>query len=96
MRQLRLYTGSGGADMFEEGMERSIGLSRIYIGKKVPRLLKSLNFKIKKSYRGRYYRLTPFKEAKLTLLEQIKPLQDLQHSLYGEMIKLIGIPKDKI
>lgn len=43
--------------MFEEAMENQLGLQRIYIGKKVPRILRILRTEIKKSRTGRYYKL---------------------------------------
>lgn len=65
-RTMRMYTGIGGYDNLLEAQERYIGYKRVYIGKKVPRLLKKLNFKVKKSLVGRYYKLIPT-HAKNTL-----------------------------
>lgn len=55
-RRVMLRTGVGGMDLFEEAMEKSIGFSRIYIGKKVPRWLRIKKFTILKSHSGRWYR----------------------------------------
>lgn len=57
MRSIRLYTGVGGYELFQEAMEASAGLKRIYIGKKVMRILRRLKTPIRKSVSGRYYKL---------------------------------------
>jgi len=57
VRRVTLRTGVGGMDMFEEAMENQVGLQRIYIGYKVPRILRILQGEIKKSHSGRYYKL---------------------------------------
>jgi hypothetical protein len=56
-RQIILRTGVGGYDMFLEAMEGQVGLQRIYIGKKVPRIIRGLKGNIHKSPRGIYYKL---------------------------------------
>lgn len=56
-RTIRLYTGIGGMELFEEAFEKHAGLKRIYIGKKVLRILRTSKAVIKKSYSGRYYKL---------------------------------------
>lgn len=56
-RRITIYTGVEGYDLFEEEIERQAGFRRVYIGLKVPRILKVMKFKIKKSPRGRYYKL---------------------------------------
>lgn len=56
-RRIVLYTGIGGADNFDETIERRVGYTRVYIGKKVPRLLRSLKFTIHRSKRMLYYKL---------------------------------------
>jgi hypothetical protein len=70
MRGIKIYTGVGGMDLFEEAMEEHAGLKRVYIGKKVPRILRKLPISIKKSLSGRYYRLISTK--KLIRPEDIK------------------------
>lgn len=52
-----IHTGTGGMDKMGEHFEKYRGFYRIYIGKKVIRILRKLNFKIKKSFSGRYYKL---------------------------------------
>lgn len=47
-------------DLFQEAFEKHAGLSRIYIGKKVPRIARRKGIIIKKSLTGRYYRLVGF------------------------------------
>lgn len=49
-----LYTGAGGAELFDEAMDRHAGYERVYAGKKPLRLLK--HKLIKSPYTGRYYR----------------------------------------
>jgi hypothetical protein len=56
-RKVILRTGPGGADLFEEAVERGFGFERIYLGKKFPRILRKLPGRISKSHSGRYYRL---------------------------------------
>ena len=55
-RRLKIYTGPGGYDMFEECMEKDAGWQRIYMSKKPPRFMK---MKVRKSATGRYYKLVP-------------------------------------
>lgn len=57
-KAIRVYTGVGGADNFDEGMENGTGFKRVYIGIKVPRFYRSkTKAAIKKSRRGKYYKL---------------------------------------
>jgi hypothetical protein len=51
---IRLMTGPGGMDLFNECMEEDYGLKRIYVNK-IPRFTKI--FRWKTSYTGRKYRL---------------------------------------
>jgi len=52
-----MYTGAGGMDMFEEAMGEAVGLKRIWLGRKVLRILRRLKGSIRKSpYTGKYYR----------------------------------------
>ena len=55
-RQYIVRTGVGGMDLFDEAIENSVGLSRIYIGTKVPRFLRIKKFTILKSRGGKWYR----------------------------------------
>lgn len=64
-RRIKLYTGAGGMDLFEERMEQHVGLYRIYLGKKIPRILRILNFSIYKNHRGRYYKLLDKNNGKM-------------------------------
>lgn len=58
VRSMKMYTGTGGMDKFDEAMENQLGYYRVYIGLKVPRILRRIkNIKIKKSVKGIYYRL---------------------------------------
>lgn len=52
-RRVKIYTGPGGMDIFDEAMQGRIGYKRIYISK-VPRILKSRNFK--RAYTDRWYK----------------------------------------
>ncbi len=54
--EIKLFTGGRGYDTYEEVLEDSVGLKRIYIGHKVPRIIKRLNFKIHKSITKGYYK----------------------------------------
>lgn len=54
-----MFTNAGGMDMFEEAMENNVGLKRVYIGHKVPRILRRLRGKIIKSYTKGYYKRLP-------------------------------------
>jgi hypothetical protein len=56
-RVIRMYTGVGGADLFDISREESMGYVRVYIGIKVPRLLRVLKFKILKSKKKQFYKL---------------------------------------
>jgi predicted DNA-binding protein (UPF0278 family) len=57
-RCVKLYTGPGGYNMFEEAMENECGWTRIYMSKKPPRFMK---MKVRKSITGRYYKLLRLK-----------------------------------
>jgi len=53
-----IRTGRGGYELFQEGIEHATGRTRIYIGKKVLRILRYTRGRIhKSSLSGRYYRL---------------------------------------
>lgn len=57
-RRVKIITNIYGYDMFNEAMEEiGLGMKRQYIGWKVPRFLRKLNFKIHKSVIGKYYKL---------------------------------------
>lgn len=59
-RKIRLYTGTGGADMFEDSLEFQItGRKRVYIGFKVLRILRRIKMDIRKSHSGRYFKTLP-------------------------------------
>lgn len=58
-RNITLHTGAGGADLFEEKVENHGGLQRIYIGKKVMRLVRRVVKHIHKSHSDRYYFTKP-------------------------------------
>lgn len=56
-RRVKLYTNDYGYDLFEENIEKQTsGTKRIYLGKKVMRLLR-INSKIFKSASGRYFKI---------------------------------------
>ena len=55
MRNVKIYTGVGGYNLFEEAMERHIGFERVYIGKKVPRILRKVHKDIRKSITGLFF-----------------------------------------
>lgn len=57
-RRIRLCTGIGGMDLFQESIENIAGYYRVYIGKKVSRITRLVPNKIKKSLSGRYYKVT--------------------------------------
>ena len=60
-RRVKLYTNDYGFDAFEEHLEKNIsGTERIYLGKKVMRLLR-INSKIFKSASGRYFKRVKIK-----------------------------------
>lgn len=56
-RQIKMYTGVHGYDKFNEYFEDSLGLKRFYLGKKVIRIIKRLNFTIKTNPSGLKYKL---------------------------------------
>jgi len=56
MRNITLYTGVGGYIMFQESLEQiTLGTRRVYIGKKVPRILRKVHKKIEKAENGKYF-----------------------------------------
>ncbi len=57
MYNISVTTGAGGFDLFNECLEESMGLERIYCVKPVGFLKRKTNIKFKKSARGKYYRL---------------------------------------
>lgn len=57
-RRVKMYTGAGGFDIFDEAVDNRLGFIRVYIGRKVPRIVsRTTKHKIKKSARGLYYKL---------------------------------------
>lgn len=56
-RRTIIHTGTGGYDLFLECVEEKEGFSRVYIGKKVPRILRKLKITIKLSPKNIYYKL---------------------------------------
>jgi hypothetical protein len=56
-RQIVVRTGIGGMELIDEAFEKKVGYERIYMGHHVPRILRRLKIIIKKTRRGRYYRL---------------------------------------
>jgi len=56
-RSITLHTGVGGYNLFGETVDDQRGFKRIYIGKKVPRILRKLNFTILRAPIGKYYKL---------------------------------------
>lgn len=56
-RQVKMYTNVYGYDLFEECMEGEIGYKRVYIGRKVPRILRKLKITIRQAHSGRFYKL---------------------------------------
>lgn len=59
-RVIRMWTGIGGKDQFDIAIENRIGLYRVRIGKKVPRILRTLKTPIRKSIVGYYYKLLKY------------------------------------
>jgi hypothetical protein len=56
-RSVRLYTGAGGAEMFDEAVEyQGTGYHRQYIGRKVLRILRKAHKIYKSKYTGIYYK----------------------------------------
>lgn len=58
-RSVKLFTGAGGMDLFEESLENQCGLQRVYIGHKIPRILRRLKGRIHKSLTKGYYKNIP-------------------------------------
>lgn len=55
-RSIKIYTGVGGMDLFEECLEEQCGFKRLYMSK-VPRILRRIKgIRILKSRTGRWYR----------------------------------------
>lgn len=54
-RRIRILTGPGGMDLYEETMQADCGMKRVYTNK-VPRFTRMLKWR-KSEYTGRYYRL---------------------------------------
>lgn len=55
-RRIKIYTGVGGMDLFEEVFEEHAGFKRVHIDKTPPRFLRDI-VKFRKNRAGRYYRL---------------------------------------
>lgn len=55
-RAIVIYTGAGGMDVFDEMCEEYLGYKRVYLGAKVPRVLRKLRGGIYKSLTRGYYR----------------------------------------
>lgn len=61
-RSYKIYTGTGGYDLFNENLERKVGnTERIYYGKKVMRLFRKLGT-FYKSASGRMFRRVSIKK----------------------------------
>lgn len=60
-RSMILYTGTGGKDLYDETMENHWDFTRVYLGKKVLRILRMSKSVIKQSANGRYYKLVKLK-----------------------------------
>lgn len=57
-RRLKIWTGPGGMDLFEEALQKDAGITRVYIGHKIPRIMRRIkDVNIRQSHTGRYYRL---------------------------------------
>lgn len=56
-QKIRLYTNAAGMDIFEECVEKEAGYKRIYLGKKVLRILRRLKNPIRTSHTGIFYKL---------------------------------------
>lgn len=55
-RNIKIYTGVGGYNLFEETFEEiTLGTKRVYIGKKIPRILRKVHKNICKSVNGIYF-----------------------------------------
>lgn len=89
-RTIRIQTGVGGYDLFEIGMEESVGIYRIKIGKKVPRILRTKKNIIKKSIAGYWYKLIKTKKTLLDFMEdeirQKSELKDIDLNLLEQTI----------
>lgn len=55
--RVKMFTNAAGMDKFTESFEENAGLTRIYIGNKVPRILRRMKYNILRSYTKGYYRL---------------------------------------
>lgn len=57
-RTIKLYTGIGGYDLFQNAFEEALGYKRLYISKKVLRILRRLKSPIKYSIaKKQHYKL---------------------------------------
>lgn len=55
-RNIRIYTGAGGYDLFEELVLEGTGYKRVYLGRKLPRFLHNVKSTALISANGRYYK----------------------------------------
>lgn len=55
-REITIHTGIGGMELFQEAIEKKLGFERVYMGKKVLRILRINKISIGKSHTGRYFR----------------------------------------
>lgn len=64
-----IRTGVGGYDLFDIAMEESVGIYRIRIGNKVPRIIRTKKAIIKKSIAGYWYKLIKTKSLLMDSLQ---------------------------
>lgn len=63
-------------DLFMEAMEESQGMKRVYVGSKVPRILRRLKTPIRRSqYTGKYYKLIGERKRNRELLDRLEKLK---------------------
>jgi len=55
-RTIKIHTGIGGYNLFQEAFEEiALGTKRVYLGKKIPRILRRVHKNIHKSVNGIYF-----------------------------------------
>ncbi len=57
VRQIKIYTGAGGLDLYGEAFDKQVGYERVYIGFKVLRILRKLKSPIRKSMTKGFYKI---------------------------------------
>lgn len=105
-RTLTIRTGWGGMDMLNEMIQKSGGYMRVYVGKKVPRILRKLkNLNLHKHRTRGYYRVIKdpnfVEENTMNMKDYIAPNYEdfdfikMQETIRRAMFEMTGIPAER-